>query len=109
MIDRPLFSFLRDVVRYPVRLAQFEANPEEEVTRAGLTEEERAAVISRDSRRLLRLMHASGLSVGESSFEGPPRPPRSRPKPGKPGKPAKPGKPGRPGPKKPSKPARKKN
>ena len=99
-MSEKLVNFLVDLVNKKERMAAFQANPEQEVEKAGLTEEERSAVLSREGNRILTALSASGFSIGDVSL----KPPPIAPPPGKP----RPGGPGRPGPAKPPKPSRKK-
>jgi hypothetical protein len=54
-----LKDFLVNLASDPDLLARFAADPAGEVSRAGLSEEETAAVLSRDSRELRRALGAS--------------------------------------------------
>jgi hypothetical protein len=82
MSDR-LVNFLVDLVNKKARLSAFEANPEQEVSNAGLTEEEQGAVLSREGRQILGALAASGFSIGIVSMKPPPAAPRppARPRP----------------------------
>lgn len=81
-----LSNFLVDLASDSDRLARFMNNPGAELDQTDLTEEERTAVLSRDSRRLANTVgisaQKSGLGI-TSKKKGPKKP--GPKKPGRPG------------------------
>jgi len=51
-VESNLVTFLLDVARDPDKLAAFQANPEDELAHAGLTQQEQDAILSKDSDRI---------------------------------------------------------
>ena len=78
-----LSDFLIDLATDPDRMSRFAADPEGELDRAGLTADERAAVLTRDSSRLRRALHAGPADTMTFTLKHKPGPPKPRPpKPG---------------------------
>lgn len=95
-MESKLIDFLVGVACDADLMAGFMADRGGQLQAAGLTMDEQAALMSRDSRRVLDALAAAGFAVGDVSHKGPKGP-------GKPGKPKPPGKPGKPGRKAPGK------
>ena len=80
MADK-LSAFLVDVAEDPNRLAQFSANAQRELDRAGLTDAQKTAVLTRDSRKVRAALGTWALAANDDVLEvpGPPPPPTSPP------------------------------
>ena len=76
MADK-LSAFLVDVAEDPNRLAQFSANAQRELDRAGLTDAQKTAVLTRDSRKVRAALGTWALAANDDVLEvpGPPPPP----------------------------------
>lgn len=76
MADK-LSAFLVDVAEDPNRLAQFSANARRELDRAGLTDAQKTAVLTRDSRKVRAALGTWALAANDDVLEvpGPPPPP----------------------------------
>lgn len=68
-------AFLVDVAENPDQLAELMSNPERELGRAGLTDAQKAAVLSRDSRKVRAALGSPALSANDDVLEVPPPPP----------------------------------
>jgi hypothetical protein len=90
-MSEDLGNFLVDLATDADRLGRFIENPEEELARTTLTPEERAAILTRDSRRIGVALRASPETAGEGIQGGKKKKGgKKRPKPKKgPRKPAK--------------------
>ena len=82
MADK-LSAFLVDVAEDPNRLAQFSANARRELDRAGLTDAQKTAVLTRDSRKVRAALGTWALAANDDVLEvpGPPPPPPTSPPP----------------------------
>lgn len=58
-MDDNILTFLLELARDPKKLADFQADPEAALERAGLPEAERAAILSKDSDRIREAVTAA--------------------------------------------------
>lgn len=68
-----LVHFLVDLASEPKRLKAFLANPTRIVARSRLSESDKAAILSRDSRRVLKALGLAAGKVVMQMFSGGPR------------------------------------
>jgi hypothetical protein len=74
MADK-MSGLLVDVAEDPDRLAEFEANPKRELNRAGLTDTQKTAVLTRDSRKVRAVLGSATMAANDDVLELPPPPP----------------------------------
>src|SRR5262245_35194908 len=74
MADK-MSAVLVDMAEDPDRLARFEADPQRELNRAGLTDTEKAAVLTRDSRNVRKALAPRAMADITDVLEAPPGPP----------------------------------
>lgn len=64
-MEQNLGDFLVGIASDPDRTARFAIDPGRELEHSGLSPEERAIVLSRDSRRIMAALGESGFALGE--------------------------------------------
>jgi len=72
-VTETLVHFLVDLASEPKRLKAFLANPTRIVARSRLSESDKAAILSRDSRRVLKALGLAAGKVVMQMFSGGPR------------------------------------